>query len=932
MRHILKKRIACLLLCCVMLIPMILPASAATENSLVTISQTSPAIPADVGETVDLSGYRLQIAPTTVLEPNQLTWSSTEVSINNNKLTAPAKGVYALSVTNGSIKRTVYLVVKEPQETEYVLYETDFSDAAVLDEWKKLQQTAGAKYSVENGMLTMDASDSTNSYIRLMLPAFLNDFGDYRFEAEGTVTKAQNDKRYLALMFRIQKNDYPYYQMCVRQNATYSNGTEFAERTEKNAWNVTHTKSFTEKLSASKNYTFAVDVSGKNIATSINGERLIWTPTATKYSKGAPGLQVNGCCAKFTSVKVTLMTSEVEATPSKLASVRTPKSNLKQTPSIVSYVEELKTIMTDSPATAILRINSALDVLDGKGNKIGTVAEAIKTLNNQVIPAFYVKDEASVKAICDYLKKQDMIDAFVMAQDEALVRLARDTYTPIRGIVDWCGRSDTAQLTMAELRAKTNASGARVAVIPSSMATAANVEALQRLFITVWVQSEKDDTVELVSHITSGANGIITQNRAELERCFTAYFAENTITRVINVIGHRGQPSTGQENSIASSVEAYEAGATMIENDIYISTDGVIVVMHDSTIDRTTNGVGGVEAMTAANLQKYVIDGNTEKPTQPIPTLEDYLKEFKGKDVQLIIEIKSAKEALLKPTLELLQKYDMVGQANIITFKGDQIQRLKKMYPDLSVGYLTSEVSFSEDEPLSTVERILELTQTYETTFNPSYAGGALGPNVMNTAWHRGVTFWPYTINKIEDFDQYFMYGANGITTNYSYWVKNYLKNVTTEQDHYSLTIGEEMELPVLRTTYSRTQEAVKTGSMIVISGNPEGISYQKGQLKATETGEYTVIFRHGSTLKSGGAYYMYSQPVTISVEAEETVPAETTPVQTTPTETTPTEPTDTSDSASAFPTGLIVAVVAVVAIVSIAVVALAVWRFKSKK
>jgi hypothetical protein len=155
---------------------------------------------------------------------------------------------------------------------------------------------------------------------------------------------------------------------------------------------------------------------------------------------------------------------------------------------------------------------------------------------------------------------------------------------------------------------------------------------------------------------------------------------------------------------------------------------------------------------------------------------------------------------------------------------------------------------------------------------------------------------------------------------------------VTTEQDHYSLTIGEEMELPVLRTTYSRTQEAVKTGSMIVISGNPEGISYQKGQLKATETGEYTVIFRHGSTLKSGGAYYMYSQPVTISVEAEETVPAETTPVQTTPTETTPTEPTDTSDSASAFPTGLIVAVVAVVAIVSIAVVALAVWRFKSKK
>ena len=915
MKTILKKRIACLLLCCVMLFPMILPASAATDGSLITISQTSPAIPADVGQTVDLSKYRLQIAASTILEPSALTWSSSEVTVSNNKLTAPTKGVYTLSVTNGSIKRNVYLVVKEPQETEYVLYETDFSDAAVLNEWKKLQQTAGAKYSVENGILTMDASDATNSYIRLMLPAFLNDFGDYRFEAEGTITKAQNDKRYLALMFRIQRNNYPYYQMCVRQNATYSNGTEFAERTEKDAWNVTHTKNYTEKLSANKNYTFAVDVAGKNVATSINGERLIWTPIATKYSKGAPGLQVNGCCAKFTSVKVTLMTEGVEATPSKLATVRDPKSNLIQTPAIVSYAEDLKTIMTDSPATAILRINSALDVLDAKGGKIGTVADAMKTLNKQAIPAFYVRDEATVKAICDYLKKQDIIDAFVMAEDESLIRLARNTYTPIRGIVDWSRRADAQQMTPADMRAKTNASGARVAVIPASMATAANVEALQRLFITVWVQSVEDDTVELVSHITSGANGIITQNRAELERCFTAYFSEKTLTRVVNVIGHRGQPSTGQENSIASSIEAYEGGATMVENDIYISTDGVIVVMHDSTIDRTTNGVGNVESMTAAALQKFVIDGNTGAATQPIPTLEDYLKEFKGKDLQLIIEIKSAKESLLKPTVELLKKYDMVGQANVITFKADQIQRLKKMFPELSVGYLTSNVSFSEDEPLSTVEQILELVQTYETTFNPSYASGALGPNVMKAAAYRGVTFWPYTINKLEDFDKYFMYGTNGITTNYSYWVKNYLKNVTTEQDSYTLTVGEEMTVPVLRTTYGREQEAVKTGSMTVIAGNPEGISYQKGELKAAEAGEYTVIFRHASTLKSGSVYYMYSQPVTISVEAEETLPAETTPAETTPSETTPTDPADGSDGTSAFPTVTVVAIVAVAAI-----------------
>ena len=876
MKFSLNHRIGSIFLLAVMLCGIFLPASmmaipASAANERITISQTSPAIPADVGQSIDLSNYRLQVAATTVIEPEKLTWSSAEVTVSGNKVTAPAKGVYKLSVTNGSITRNVYLVVKEPKETEYVLYENDFSDAASISDWKKLQQTSGASYSVKDGNLVMNASDSTSSYVRLMLPAFLNDFGDYHFEATGTITKAQNDSRWLSLMFRIQANDYPYYQMCVRQNATASNGTEFAERTAKNAWNVTHKVAYNKKLSSTGSYTFAVDVNGKAVATSINGERLLYTAAATQYSKGALGLQVNGCTASFTSVKVTLADA-VEATPTNLAQVREPESNLNQTPSIVSYTDDLKTIMTDSPATAILRINSALEVMDEKGTKLGTVAEAMKVLDKKVIPAFYVRDEATVKALCTYLKQEKIIDAFVMAEDDSLVRLARDTYTSIRGIVDFSRQTDVDKMTMAELREKTNAARARVAVIPAALATQANVEALQRLFITVWVQSVQHDTVELVSHITSGANGIITQNRKELERCFTAYFSKNTLTRVVNVIGHRGQPSTGQENSIASSVEAYEAGATMIENDIYISTDGVIVVMHDSTIDRTTNGVGKIESMTVADLQKYVIDGNADKPTQPIPTLEDYFKEFKDKDMQLIIEIKSGKEELITSLVALIKQYDILDQVNVITFTSTQALRLKALLPEISVGYLTSSVSLSEEEPLMSVEQILGVVQLHDTTFNPSYASGALGPNVMTAAGHRGVTFWPWTLNKSEDFDKYFMYGANGVTTNYSHWVSNYIKNVTVEKDHYEVVLNEETDISVIRTNYDRTQQKSTAGSMIVVSGNADAITYKKGVLKATEAGEYIVLFRHACNLNNGKIYYMCSQPVTISVTATEQV------------------------------------------------------------
>lgn len=929
-----------LLLSCLMLTTALLPLMSAAASDKVmrepiVISHTSPAIPADVGQRIDLSGYSVQISDYVTMPASTIAWSSTELTVSGSHVTAPAPGVYRLTATGATATRTVYLVAKDPAETEYVLYQTDFSDAASISEWKTLQKTDGAAVSVEDGKLTMNASDSASSYIRLMLPSFLNDFGDYRFEATGTITKAANEKRYLALMFRIQKNDYPYYQMCVRQNATLSNGTEFAERTEKNAWNVTHTTPHTARLTAAKEQTFAVEATGKAIATSIDGTRLIYASTATKYAKGAPGLQVNGCSATFSSVKVTLMTQQVQPNPSKLAAVREPASNLNQTPSIVSYVntaEDLNSILTASPATAVLYTNSAMEVTDASGKKISTVEQALTALNGQVIPAFYVKDKATVKAVCAYLEKQDIIDAFIMAADTSLVRLARDTYEPIRGIVDFAAQTDLQGKTMAELRTVTNAAGARVAVIPAALATPANVEALQRLFITVWVQSSaQEDTVELVSHITAGANGIITQQRAELERCFTAYFRENTLNRVVNIIGHRGQPSTGQENSIASSIDAYEGGATMVENDIYLSKDGVVVVMHDSTIDRTTNGAGSVESMTVAALQKFVIDGNTSKPTQPIPTLVDYFEEFKGKDIQLIVEIKSKQAALIQPLIALIKQYDMVGQVNIITFATDQIDRLKQAYPELSVGYLTGGVSFNEEDPDAAVEEILKLVQRYDTTFNPSYASGALGPNVMTVAGHRGVTFWPYTFRDAADFDTYFLYGTNGLTTDYSFWADDYIKYVATEQQSYTVDVNAETPLSVIRTNYDRTQTASTTVYMTVIEGNAEAISYEKGNLTVSEAGEYTVMFRHACQLNQGKMYYKYTQPVTILAvdpSADSTQTGDPATPQDTPTDpTTDPTPAEPADGTTTAVTVALVGIIAGFALVTAVVVLFAIRR-----
>ena len=67
----------------------------------------------------------------------------------------------------------------------------------------------------------------------------------------------------------------------------------------------------------------------------------------------------------------------------------------------------------------------------------------------------------------------------------------------------------------------------------------------------------------------------------------------------------------------------------MVENDVYLTADNVVYVMHDEKIERTTNGTGSVLQMTSAQLSKYKVDYFSADAAQAIPTLEDYFKAFK---------------------------------------------------------------------------------------------------------------------------------------------------------------------------------------------------------------------------------------------------------------------------------------------------------------
>jgi len=118
----------------------------------------------------------------------------------------------------------------------------------------------------------------------------------------------------------------------------------------------------------------------------------------------------------------------------------------------------------------------------------------------------------------------------------------------------------------------------------------------------------------------------------------------------IRIIGHRGARGVAPENTVAAIRHGVEVGAQAIEIDLHASADGELIVIHDPTLDRTTNGTGPVESRTLADLQRvdagyrFTADDGETFPFRDqdvrIPTLDEAMDAIG--DLPAILEVKSA--------------------------------------------------------------------------------------------------------------------------------------------------------------------------------------------------------------------------------------------------------------------------------------------------
>ena len=545
------------------------------------------------------------------------------------------------------------------------------------------------------------------------------------------------------------------------------------------------------------------------------------------------------------------------------------------------------------PATAMVYVDSNLQVTSADGTSLGELDTYLKATSSTVIPALYIDNEDAAAALKSYLESSELGDVFVVASYEnaALVKDVA-SLVPVRGMVDFRSIKTCDEDTLLDIIKTTNGSNAKVALISEDIATKENVRYIQNRLVTVWVETTSE-TKALLQQYTNGANGVLV---ADYQKAIDqlGFFQDDapTLLRTSNIIGHRGMPSEYVENTTMSAIGAYAAGADNIENDIYLSADRELFIVHDEGMSRLFDraDITNVEELTLKELQAipFVNDGEngvqarnnqsaensrygfiTYLNSQRIPSMREFINLFKDADVIHTTEIKTATEDAVPALRNLVTELDAFDQVVTISFNRNILEKMHEFWPEMSIGALGYEgwgdattnlpafAKYSDVIESEGAEKALEMLYAeldqWNATYNPylnfSYDLAVIGR-------HRGLTVWPWTYNTAEEFAQGYLNGIYGLTTNFSWWATNFIRDVKAED--VTIKVGEEVPQP---TTVSQRREesTAEDAELIVVEGSIE------------TAGEALAIFRLKQDLvidgTSYGTYYLYSNPFTITVE-----------------------------------------------------------------
>ena len=208
---------------------------------------------------------------------------------------------------------------------------------------------------------------------------------------------------------------------------------------------------------------------------------------------------------------------------------------------------------------------------------------------------------------------------------------------------------------------------------------------------------------------------------------------------------HRGFSGKYPENTLLAFQKAIEAGADGAELDVQLTKDGEVVVIHDETIDRTTDGKGYVVDYTYDELSKfdasYIYRG--QMGFNKIPTLREYFELVKDLDFVTNIELKTGINEYLgieEKVYDLIKEFKLEKKVIISSFNHFSVLRMKKIAPELKYGFLSEDWIINAGAYTASHD-----VQCYHPRFNN------LIPEVVEELKKNGLEINTWTVNKEED-------------------------------------------------------------------------------------------------------------------------------------------------------------------------------------
>jgi glycerophosphoryl diester phosphodiesterase len=221
-------------------------------------------------------------------------------------------------------------------------------------------------------------------------------------------------------------------------------------------------------------------------------------------------------------------------------------------------------------------------------------------------------------------------------------------------------------------------------------------------------------------------------------------------------IAHRGASSYAPENTFAAFDLAIEMGARHLELDVHFSSDGHLVVIHDDTVDRTTDGSGPVTSRSLAALTALDAGAwfDPRFKGERIPTLGAVLERYWG--AHLHVELKGHSAGLAQRAVDMVRSSGIATNVTITSFQKAKLEETRAYAPELPTGWLVGEVS----DAVVAQARAMGLTQLCP-------RAGAVTHELVSRLHAEGLVVRAWGVATEDLMRQVMTAGADGMTVNF---------------------------------------------------------------------------------------------------------------------------------------------------------------------